>query len=147
MGSEDALSWNEEGEEVSSVVWRHDSIPFLQFGRIDLFLSNGQTLTLLAQLDHGTGYHGLYIQIAESTDYAYASPISRWRELNELPVGLLRIHDVRRDGPHAVIELQLRIGSDMVRLVAAEVWEDMDGTLRIVEADESILVQLNGLRP
>jgi len=42
FGLEDALDWVEQPDgEVISVVWRHDSIPFLQLGRVDLRLSSG----------------------------------------------------------------------------------------------------------
>ncbi len=150
FGFEKALSWVEEPEEpyqVTSVVWQHDSVPFLQLGRLDLGLSTGATLSILAQIDSGTGYYGLYLAhgYAEADDYS--SPTARWRELRELPLGVLRLLQIRRDGPHAILEIALLVGSATVRLLAAEVEEQFDGTLRICEPDESVLVQLNGTRP
>lgn len=143
LGLEHALSWVEEPEEpyqVTSVVWQHDSVPFLQVGRIDLRLSTGATLSILGQID------GMYLAHAAEDDYDYSSPTTRWRELRELPLGVLRLLQVRRDGPY-LLEVELLVGSATVRLLAAEVEEQLDGTLRICEPDESVLVQLNGVRP
>ena len=54
---------------------------------------------------------------------------------------------LRRDGPDAVIEISLQIGRDRVSLLAGEVAKGIGNTVRIVEPDESILVQVNGKRP
>lgn len=145
FGFEKALDWVEEPEEpyqVTSVVWQHDSVPFLQLGRLDLRLSTGATLSILAQIEHG-----LYLAHAAEDDYDYSSPTARWRELRELPLGVLRLLQVRRDGPDDILEIALLVGSATVRLLAAEVDQQWDGTLRICEPDESVLVQLNGARP
>ena len=141
FGFEDALSWVEQpDDQVTSVIWQHDSVPFLQLGRLDLRLSNGATLSILGQLD------GMYLAQAEEDDYSYSSPTTRWRELRELPLGVIRLLQVRRDGPY-ILEVEFLVGSATVRLLAAEVDEQFDGTLRICEPDESVLVQLNGTRP
>jgi hypothetical protein len=142
FGLEDALDWVEHpDDQVDSVVWQHDSIPFLQLGRVDLRLSSGATLSILGQLD------GMYLAHATQDDYSYSSPTTRWRELRELPTGILRLLQVRADGPHAILEVELLVGSATVRLLAAEVEHQWDGTFRICEPDESVLVQLNGARP
>ena len=141
FGLEDALSWVEQpDDQVTSVVWQHDSVPFLQLGRVDLRLSTGATLSILGLMD------GMYLARAAEDDYDYSSPATRWRELRELPIGVLRLLQVRRDGPY-ILEVELLVGSATVRLLAAEVEEQLDGTLRICEPDESVLVQLNGTRP
>ena len=127
-------------DQVTSVVWQHDSIPFLQLGRVDLRLSSGATLSILGQLD------GMYLAHATQDDYSYSSPTTRWRELRELPTGVLRLLQVRADGPY-ILEVELLVGSATVRILAAEVDQEWDGTLRICEPDESVLVQLNGARP
>jgi len=108
FGFENALSWVEEPEEpyqVTSVVWQHHSVPFLQLGRVDLRLSTGATLSILGQID------GMYLAHAAEIDYDYSSPTTRWREL---PLGVLRLLQVRRDGPHAILEVELRVGSGTV---------------------------------
>jgi hypothetical protein len=142
FGLEKALDWVElPDDQVSSVVWQHDSIPFLHLGRVDLRLSSGATLSVLGQLD------GMYLAHAMQDDYSYSSRTTRWRELRELPTGVLRLLQVRADGPHTILEVELLVGSATVRLLAAEVDQEWDGTLRICEPDESVLVQLNGARP
>src|SRR5262245_48464124 len=142
FGLEDALAWVEQpDDQVTSIVWQHDSVPFLQLGRIDLRLSTGATLSILGQID------GMYLTHAAEDDYDYSAPITRWRELRELPTGVIRLLQVRRDGPLLILEVELLVGSATVRLLAAEVDEQLDGTLRICEPDESVLVQLNGTRP
>lgn len=141
FGVEKALNWVEHpDDQVTSVVWQHDSIPFLHLGRLDLRLSSGATLSILGQLD------GMYLAHAMEDDYSYSSPTTRWRELRELPTGVLHVLQVRADGPYT-LEVELLVGSATVRLLAAEVDQEWDGTLRIVEPDESVLVQLNGARP
>ena len=142
FGLEKALDWVEQpDDQVTSVVWQHDSIPFLQVGRVDLRLSSGATLSILGRLD------GMYLAHAMQDDYSYSSPTTRWRELRELPTGVLRLLQVRADGPHVILEVELLVGSATVRLLAAEVDQQWDGTLRICEPDESVLIQLNGTRP
>ena len=141
FGLEHALSWVEEpDDQVTSVVWQHDSVPFLQLGRVDLRLSTGATLSILGLMD------GMYLAHAAEDDYDYSSPTTRWRELRELPIGVLRLLQVRRDGPY-ILEIELLVGSATVRLLAAEVEAQFDDTFRICEPDESVLIQLNGTRP
>jgi hypothetical protein len=141
LGLEDALAWVEHGDDVTSVVWQHDSIPFLQLGRLDMRLATGATMSLLSHIE--TGFY--VVEALERGDTG-SSPISRWRELRELPVGVLSSFTVRRDG-RDVLELTFAVGSATIRLLAAEVQQEWDGTLRVCEPDESILVQLNGARP
>jgi hypothetical protein len=151
----EADSWSDDGEPTtafSAVRWYHDSIPYLQLTALDIHLADGRILRLLAQLDHGTGYHGFYLAPADAGLDDDLSPEPPWsifrtRVLTGLPTGIACLSSLRRDGPHAVIEFGLSIGSDTLSFMAAEVYEDFDGTFRIVEADEHILLQLNGAMP
>lgn len=142
LGLEEALAFDEGEGTVTSVTWQHDSIPYLQLGRIDLRLGDQTVVSLIAHIESG-----LYLVGPPSLDYGHVSPISRWRELTELPLGKISVSRIGTEEPGVVAELQLRIGSDLLRLVAAEVHEQLDGTLRICHPDESILLQLNGARP
>ncbi len=144
------------GQAVDSytpVQWTHESIPYLQFTGLDIHLANGSVLQLNSQLEDGTGYHGLFLlqaperQAACKLARAGQVSIFRTRDVPELPLGTARLSVNRQEGPNAVVEATIRIGSDTVRLLAAEVSERSGGELRIVEPDESILVQLNGARP
>jgi len=53
----------------------------------------------------------------------------------------------QRTNDEEISEVQLTLGRDHVTLIAGEVEENPDGSLRIVPMDESILVQVNGKRP
>lgn len=130
--------------------WRHPDIPCLQMVDLQLLLDDGRSLLLTAQLEDGSGCHGLYLwpdaKPAQEPAEAAAS-IYRFRELNELPTGRARLTHIVRDGPNAVIEVELRIGGDEVRLLCGEVHEQFDGGLRMICPDESILIQLNARHP
>ena len=157
VGGEEAVSGGEpvdEGEPTvySPVCWYHESVPYLQLGWLDIHLADGRELRLLAQLDDGREYYGFYLVPAAAFQVDEALPrppwsIDRTRELTGLPTGTAHVSILRREGPHNVIEFSLSIGSDILSFLAAEVYEEFDGTLRIVEADENILVQLNGAMP
>lgn len=148
QGTEMALS---EGESSGDIRWTNDEIPYLQFTQLDLQLADGRTFRLLSQLEDGTGFHGLYLAELES----YAGPtltagptsIFRERELSELPQGEINISSVRQDGSDAIVEVGLDINGIEIRLVAGEVHEQFDGSLLIVEPEESILVQVNRAGP
>lgn len=154
LGNEMALSWfdpPDSPERACDQVWAHESVPYLQMSYLDIHLAEGRALRLLSQLEDGTSFHGFFLNnVDRSEPDSEESPewsIYRTRELHELPLGLAKLSIVRRDGPNAVIEIELTIGEDIIRLLAAEVDEQLDGTLRICEPDESILVQLNGAFP
>lgn len=150
-GTEMALSADESGDLAENVVWESEAIPFLQFISLDLTLKDGSALRLLSQHEDGTGYHGLYLigGFAQITEVGTTSPsgIYRSRLLTNLPTGIVRILSTRMDGPNATLEALVGVQDDVIRLLAAEVHETWTGELKIAEADESILVQLNGKRP
>lgn len=147
-GTEMALA---EGRENRRVCWEDSTVPFLQFTNLDLQFDTGQVLRLLSQIGDGSSHHGLYLEELEELPAVRASddPMSIFRDrtLTELPLGEIRIVELRRDGPNAIVEMRLALSGSEIRLVAAEVYEEHDGSLRIVERDESILIQLNGERP
>lgn len=140
-----------EVAECPPPVWYHPSVPYLQLGYLDLHVADGRVFRLVAQLPDGTGYHGFYELFEPSPEEpqtpATAAGIFRARELDCLPLGVVHLVVVRAEGPNAVIELALQVGIDTVNLIAGEVYEELDGTLRIVEPDESILLQCNGAMP
>jgi hypothetical protein len=148
QGSEMALA---DSHDLDRVLWEDERIPFLQLGNLDLQFADGDVVRLLSQIEDGTGFHGFYLVKQEGLTAPRLSddPLSIYRErvLSELPLGEIEIGQLRHDGPNAVVEMRLLIAGAEVRMLAAEVEERMDGSLRIVEPDESILVQVNGVRP
>lgn len=134
----------------SPVLWVHPDVPFWQFTELDFELKSGRVCRLLSQIDDGTGPYGLLLfeleKIQEPAN-AEDGSIFRTRELSGLPTGLAKFDVLRQSASGAVIEVALAIGSDVVRLLAAEIHEQHDGSLHIHEEDESILLQVNGQRP
>ncbi len=132
------------------VVWASDVIPFAQFTRIDVQLANGSAYRLLSQHKDGSGFHGLYLlRVAEIEVPEEPRPgcIYRSRELTELPVGQTRVSILRRAESNSIIEFELSIGTETIRMLSGEVYEREEGLFEVVESDESVLVQLNGERP
>jgi hypothetical protein len=132
------------------VVWEHKSVPFRQFIGIDIELASGEMYRLLSQFEDRTNFYGLYLRpLSEMTTPrgADVGSIYRARELVELPTGVATVNVLRQDGPTSVIEATLLFNQLKVRLLSAEVYERGDESFEVVEGDESILVQLNGLKP
>jgi hypothetical protein len=148
QGIEMALT---EADAASDIRWVDPNIPYLQLVDLDLVLANGQAFKIWSQLEGGTGFHGLYLEAMGALPAVLASddPLSifRSRLLPELPVGAIEIAELRQDGPNATVEVRLMVAGVGVRLVAGEVYEQHDGSLRIIEPDESILLQVNGTWP
>lgn len=148
QGLEMALA---EADAASDIRWEDPNIPFLQLVHLDLVLANGQVFKFWSQMEDGTGFHGLYLEALDALPVLFASddPLSifRGRLLPELPAGPIEIAELRQDGPNATLGVRLMVAGVEVTLVAGEVHEQHDGSLRVVEADESILLQVNGVWP
>lgn len=138
-------------EDRLPIRWEDPSIPFLQFIWLDLQLDTGQVLRLISQMEDGSGHHGFYLKEMDELPGLQVSDdpssIFRDRALTELPLGELEIVELRMDGPNATVEMRLALSGSELRLGAAEVYEEHDGSVRIVELDESILIQLDGKHP
>jgi hypothetical protein len=132
------------------VLWEHSSVPYLQLISIDVQLDDGAVYRMLSQLDDGSGYYGLYLvgRDAMDTTFGYESgSIYRTRVLSELPVGPASLVVTDIDGPNAVLAVDVTIGGHSVSCWAAEVQERDGGYFDIVAGDESILIQVDGIRP
>ena len=143
------MALSDGASEDGSVLWEHESVPYLQLASIDLQLEDGAIYRMLSQSDDGSGYYGLYLIPQESLNAPLAleqGSIFRTRDLNELPVGPATVRVTRAEGPNAIIQIEIAIGSRIVSCRAAEVYERDDGSFRIVDADESILLQIDGAR-
>ena len=148
QGGEMALA---EAHHDHEVRWEDPGIPFLQFTDLVLRFEDGKPLRLCSQIEDGSGLHGLHlVELNEVPELRTANePLSIFRErpLPELPLGEIEIVQLRHEGPSAIVEVRLLLSGGELRLIAAEVHEEHDGSLTIVEPDESILVQVNGARP
>lgn len=124
--------------------WYDETVPFLQLGRIDVVQLSDKPALLTTYQNHDTW--GIY----RSDGLASLMPnepesgvIFRNREVNELPSGEIKSVDIQLTDCD-IAALCLYIGRHEVTLRAGEVYEEHGGTLRIVEMDESILVQVDG---
>jgi hypothetical protein len=147
QGTEMALS---EGSAPAGPRWEDVNIPFLQLVQLAMQLANGQVFRLVSQMEDGTGFHGLFLVELEGLPSlnltSNPSSIYRDRELSELPKGQVVVAELRQEGPNATVEVKLNISGAELRLLAAEVHVQADGSLVIVQPDESILVQVNRAR-
>ena len=143
IGTELAFS---EGSEDSPIVWKHSSVSFLQFLRLDAYLDCGCVLTLLSQLDDGSNFFGIYTDnslIRPLKDEPYESgSIYRNRDVPEIPAGRVLFTDSEMDNSGNVLELSIGIGNSTVRMISGEVYERADGSFWIAEVDECLLVQV-----
>lgn len=148
VGTKMALSAGPQGE--GPIVWEHPSIQYLQLISIDMMLSDGEVYRVLSQSDDGSGYYGLYLerQVAmEAPSCPESGCIYRTRMLNELPIGAATIAVRESDGPSAVLRVEAIVDGSMVTLLSGEVYERDEGNFFVAERDESILVQVDGVRP
>jgi hypothetical protein len=149
-GVEMALIWGQDDSGTPiDVVWEHRSVPYLQLDVLSMWCTDGACFNLVSQFDDGSGFHGLYAEeVQDETRRRLLrefseSPVFRTRRLEELPIGEIKAISERRDGQGLVIEALVSVGGAVMRLLSGEVYED----LRIVEIDESVLVQVNGGKP
>jgi len=148
VAMEMALSDGAHGDR--SILWEHESIPYLQLTSIDVLMEDGARYRLLSQADDGSGFYGLYLGSIDALDTPStyeAGSIFRTRELSELPVGPVTVAIAQADGPNAILRIEVNVNSHTISCWAAEVYEENDGSFRMVGADESILLQLDGIRP
>jgi hypothetical protein len=147
QGTEMALA---EGRGADEPRWEDPGIPFLQLINLDLQLDDGRALRLVSHIDDGSGFHGFQLFELEAWPAlaVRADPTSIYRDrpLPCLPSGEVEIAKCRHDGPNAIVEMRFAVSGAEIRLLAAEV-DEHDGTLRILEPDESVLLQVNGVRP
>ncbi len=73
--------------------------------------------------------------------------VFRTRALNELPLGAVTIVAREYDGPNTVLRIEMIVDGCSVTLLSGEVYERNEGNFLVAEGDESILVQVDGIRP
>lgn len=151
----DEVSWTDpQGTlvtQTSPICWHHPALPYSQFSCIDVVLRSTLRSGLVYRIhsyfeqDEGQPFGILMDRVAAPC------PPKAWGELDyyrttalaDMPTGQCFVKILRRDGD-AIIEAELRIGANGVRLLSAEVEPEANNTFRIMEVDESVLLQLNG---
>lgn len=149
-GSRTNVNFGKECLSSSHVVWEHSSVPYFQFINLDIKLATGKIFHLISQIEDKTGFHGLYLldSMPETgVSFNESCSIYKVHELVDLPVGLANVQVLIQDTPHAVIKARIRIGTDSIDLLAAEIHQSFTGDFEVFDRDESILIQLNGHRP
>lgn len=73
--------------------------------------------------------------------------IYRTREIIELPIGQANVVVTGCDGENADLRIEIEIGGHIVSCWAAEVHELDNGRLEVIRKDESILIQVDEMRP
>jgi hypothetical protein len=127
--------------------WQVDSVPYLQLNRLDFVLGDSsQSSVITYQNDDHWGLFrkdSLPPALRPTND---PDSIYRWRQLDTLPTGRIRAVSVTLNEGD-IAEIKLDVEGREARVLAGEVYEQNDGSLRVVFMDESILVQVEGGRP
>lgn len=143
VGVEMALS---EGTDGGPVIWRHPTIPYLQFDRLDAVFDDGEACSILSRLDDGSDYFGVYSPTGTreclSLEPYQPGSIFRTRMLAELPVGKVSDLKAKTDESGNVLELSIGIAGSTVRIVSGEIYETWSDAYKIELIDESLLVQV-----
>ena len=143
-GSEMALR---EGDVFTDPVWEDPSVPMLQVCPVTLTLENCLFTITTCQHNDQFGLSVAQDHLPEPEEHHDPCSIFRTRQLAELPTGMVSKVHVELAKDNAIATIRLEIGGDTVDLKAGEVYEEWDGSLRIVYMDESILIQVNGEKP
>lgn len=141
-GVEMAFTEGREGGEL----WDDESVPYLQMLLVDA--SRKDEAMFRIATEQADLLFGLSIQepIPGANRESDWRGIFRERTLDELPVG--RISGVEVAIESGLIDrVTLVIGSCQIQISAGEIYEENDGTLRVVPQDESVLVQVDGAHP
>ncbi|GLS98380.1 hypothetical protein GCM10007918_56720 [Piscinibacter gummiphilus] len=133
----------------SPVVWAHPDVPFWQFSGVYIERGDGLHFRLFAE-DADDRPNGLLLArtegVPEPVEEAPGS-LYRTRVLEHLPTGVARLSVLRQGPGGAVLDASLEISGQVIRLLCGEMYLREDGSFEMVSPNESVLVQLNGMRP
>jgi hypothetical protein len=141
------MAVRDEGED-GCPQWYDPGIPALQVGRLDILVAEGTVVNIVTVMI-GTCWG---LARTDGLPPLYPAPavgksIYRDRMLSELPVGVIQAAEVAVEEDDTIHSVYLSVAGHTIHLRAAEVQEELDHTLRIVDCDESVLIQVDGKRP
>jgi hypothetical protein len=125
-------------------------VPYAQFLSVEFLLASGKSYKIDSLPINGDCFCSLIItEISAQTPPKPYTSGSIYRDICPigLPTGQASVISTRLDHTGSVIEIALSIDSHVVRLLSGEVYACKGDKFKIVEGDESILVQLDGTRP
>jgi len=139
-----------ESDDPHAIVWRHPSVPFLQCDSLDILAGSrwrrfGSTMV--------TSGWGIALRDDCGRDMAdavatFPNPIFRRRDFRCLPAGMIHRVECRTDSDGLISSVTIAIETSIIEIRCGEVYDDGDGSFRIVEPDEeSLLVQVDGRHP
>lgn len=131
-----------ESGQAGHPVFSDPSVPYLQFLALRARIDSGEYIKFVTyQNDDNWGLCLTSLE-AEERPYIYnAGDIFRDRVVAELPLGAIAHANYRLDEFGDLERVDLIIGEVPILLIAGEVYEEFDGTLRIqLGGDESVLV-------
>jgi hypothetical protein len=117
-------------------IWTRPDVPCLQLARLDLYLLAKDPISLgTYQNDEVWGICVEPVASEQSPDH----PAYRWRDLEELPTGVVDAVTVTHGDEGDVEEVSLVVGGAPLLLMAAEVEPTLTEEVRFVRGDESVL--------
>ena len=148
-------------DEAELPVWRLPKVEVLQLDRLEAI---GPGASICVTTIQNNDHFGLKLQVPWISDWQSGfdlsipvdespfadDPKSIFRDvrLPQLPIGKIEDVSVRlSDEGGDIGAVTLRIGNAVVSMKAAEVYPGSDGSITIVDLDESILVQVDGAHP
>jgi hypothetical protein len=119
-------------------------IPFLQLGVLDMLLESGRVQRVNTyQNDDSWGLAVEEVDTPMELMPRETGSIYRTRILSELPLGVVLEAAVELDEIGDVRAVWLTFDRNRVELTAGEVYESPEGTLQIVEPDESVFIRVH----
>lgn len=132
------------------IIWYHDSIPFLQFDSIYLYVDKKWYQMMTYQHDQGWGLQVLKLKGERPS----LDPISREeqsiyrdRSVSEIPTGTILSVTLNKFDSVNIGAVTMQIDDYFINIFAGEVDEKVNGTFVVLPEDESVLIQVNGKRP
>lgn len=134
-----------EADRNGKPVFEHPACPFLQASILYLIFTHGETIKILTYQNDDSW--GLYLSPLNNESELNVErehyPIFRLWEVTEFPKGTILDVSIAQNEAGDIAEMTLVIGQQSILLMAGEVYEHVDETIRVVRNDESVFVFLN----
>ena len=122
----------------------HPALPFIQVGTLELALAGGGLLHIKIFQDNDQfALWAEYVESGQRIGSREQSTLYRIRQVDGFPLGEIEAVEGRRDERGDYQEIRITVGGKPVIVKAGEVYEDHDGTLKVLERDESVLIFLD----